>query len=154
MKQKYEFYLTGEEQRQFLVRFNVIDTILSFIFLYLYYAFGMLLLIGRSVNLTIEDTYMKVLIMLSLVNAIPLFISIIFDLLHLNFCPIKRMQSAKQIYIVDGDKMTINMIGVTETQTSSFTIKKTKETNIGTVYYKSKNYYVVIPHRVKPVEVE
>lgn len=154
MKQKYEFYLTVEEARWNKIGFTGLPFYAMMISIYLVYVFCSLLIIGRALDLTIQDTYVKVFCVLALIAGVLFVVFSILLITRRNFSPTSRYWNAKHEYIIEGDKITLHLTGVGVSQTDSFIIKKRKETKFGTVLYKSNFYYLIIPHRVKPIEIE
>lgn len=154
MKQKYEFYLTGEEEHQIMIGTIGIPFITDMVSVYVLYVFFSLLMVGRACDLTTEDTYMKVLLVLLAISTVPFIISTISLIMCRNLSPTFRNWNARQEYVIDGNKVVIHLTGAGVSQFDSFIVKKRKDKKCGTILYKSCFYYVVIPHRVKPVEVE
>lgn len=154
MKQKYEFYLTGEEEHQIQMYLFGFRSIAMMSSVYFACAFAFLLQTGNAQGFTIQDAYVKSILVLTTI-AVVFFIAFALSfLMRKNFCPTARYWNAKQEYIIDGDKITIHLTGVGVSQSDSFIIRKRKETKAGTILFKSNNYYVVIPHRVQPMTME
>ena len=154
MKQKYEFYLTGEEEHQIIIGTIGTSYIIETIATYLVYMSLSLFIVGHMCYFSIEDTYMKVLIALLAVSTVFFVISTIFLIKCKNLSPTARFWNAKQEYIIDGNKVIIHLTGAGVSQADSFIIKKRKDKKCGTILYKSCFFYVVIPHRVKPTTME
>ncbi len=154
MKQKYEFYLTGEEKHQMNIHFTFRGVMTFFCLLFLFESFAFMSLYGKLIGKTLEDKGLLVLFVLTIILGLSMIPVLILEISRKNFSPTNEHWDYKHECVIDGNTMTIRLKGVDRIFEEKFVIKKTKETKAGTVYYKSNNFYVVIPHRVKPTTME